>query len=118
MNFQEFLDGSGRISRKDWLVWIIVAGIISAILSWLFGRDDGDLNWIGAIISILPFVVGVFLGIKRLHDFDKSGWFMLLGLIPFVNFIFAIALLVWPGNPGDNRFGAPNSGTPFQMLHA
>jgi uncharacterized membrane protein YhaH (DUF805 family) len=55
------------------------------------------------------------MGIKRLHDLNKTGWLYLLGLVPIVNFFFAIYLIVWKGTEGDNRYGAPNSGSPFNF---
>jgi uncharacterized membrane protein YhaH (DUF805 family) len=54
------------------------------------------------------FVVGLSglsVGIRRLHDSDKSGWMVLLGLIPFIGAIIVIVLLVMPSTPGPNRFG-------------
>jgi uncharacterized membrane protein YhaH (DUF805 family) len=55
------------------------------------------------------------MGIKRLHDLDKSGWLYLLGFVPIVNFFFAIYLIVWKGTDGVNKYGAPNSGSPFNF---
>ncbi len=48
---------------------------------------------------------GLSVAVRRMHDTDKSGWLLLLGLIPFVGGIIVLVLLVLPGTPAPNRFG-------------
>jgi uncharacterized membrane protein YhaH (DUF805 family) len=48
---------------------------------------------------------GLSVAVRRMHDTNKSGWMLLLGLIPFVGWIIEIVLLVQPGTPNQNRFG-------------
>jgi hypothetical protein len=53
--------------------------------------------------------------VKRLHDVDKSGWFLLLALIPIVNFILGLYMLFADGTVGPNRYGAdPKNRMPYQ----
>jgi len=113
MNINEFMDGSGRLGRKDYILWIVITWILGAIIAYVAGGFEDGVGLVTAIIFLIIAIVGIFLGIKRLHDFDKTGWLMLLTIIPLVNLIYA----AWPGNPGDNKYGAPNSGTPFPFLH-
>lgn len=112
MDFAKLFNADGRIGRKDWIIWIIGIAIIFGILGWLLG-DRG--TYIQAALSILAGIAGIFMGIKRLHDLNKSGWLYLLGFIPLVNIAFAIYLIAFPGTQGDNRFGAPESGSPFSF---
>lgn len=51
------------------------------------------------------FWIFVCIGIKRLHDLDQTGWFLLVTVIPVVNLIFCLWLLFWPGTKGDNQYG-------------
>ncbi len=55
-----------------------------------------------ALALILPSIA---VGIRRLHDQDKSGWFILMGFIPFVGGIILIVFFCLPSTPGDNRYG-------------
>ena len=55
-------------------------------------------------IAYLWFTLAI--GVKRLHDIDKSGWYLLILLIPIVNFIWALYMLFADGTVGPNRFGA------------
>jgi uncharacterized membrane protein YhaH (DUF805 family) len=45
------------------------------------------------------------LAVRRMHDSDKSGWLLLLGIIPILGTIAVIVLLALPGTPGPNRHG-------------
>ncbi|MGC4047625.1 MAG: DUF805 domain-containing protein [Armatimonas sp.] len=110
MDFAKLFNADGRIPRKDWIIWIVGVAIVFGILSWILGDRA---SWVQALLSLLAGIAGIFMGIKRLHDLDKSGWLYLLGIIPIVNFFFAIYLIAFKGTDGDNKYGAPNSGSPF-----
>lgn len=112
MDFAKLFNANGRVGRKDWIIWIVGIAIIFGIIAWILG-DRAE--WIQAALSIIAGIAGIFMGIKRLHDLDKTGWLYLLGLVPIVNFFFWIYLIAWKGTPGDNRYGAPNSGSPFNF---
>ena len=66
-----------------------------------------------AIVLSLPYYIYVLaimlpniaVGIRRLHDIDKSGWWLLVGLIPLVGSIWLIVLFATEGNTGENQFG-------------
>ncbi len=112
MDFGKLFTADGRIGRKDWIIWIVGIAIIFSIIGYILG-DRGQ--WAQAILSIIAGIAGIFMGIKRLHDLNKTGWLYLLGLVPIVNFFFAIYLIVWKGTDGNNQYGAPNSGSPFNF---
>jgi uncharacterized membrane protein YhaH (DUF805 family) len=65
----------------------------------------GGVPFLGPVFSLITLVPGLALGARRLHDIDKSGWFLLLALIPLIG---ALILLVWfvrRPDPAPNRFG-------------
>jgi uncharacterized membrane protein YhaH (DUF805 family) len=96
----------GRVSRKVfWLYGLLllipvylIAGVAFAISAKL-----------GLIVAIPLYIVAVWVGfaiqIKRWHDRDKSGWWMLLSLIPLVNIWAFIETGFLRGTEGENRFG-------------
>ena len=61
--------------------------------------------YIGWIILLAVCVGGYMLAIRRLHDLNKSGWWVLVFLIPYVNFIFSLYVWFAPGTKGVNRYG-------------
>lgn len=110
---------NGRIGRLRYLAWTLVltvamlvaggiiatAGFAVATASPTAGMILGVL--LGFALCIAIVVVSVQIGVQRLHDLGWSGWLYLLNLVPLVNSIFPLLLLVMPGNPGANQYGAP-----------
>ncbi|MGF6093833.1 DUF805 domain-containing protein [Pseudomonas sp. 18175] len=110
---------NGRIGRLRYLAWTLVltvamlvaggiiatAGFAVATASPTAGMILGSL--LGFALCIAIVVVSVQIGVQRLHDLGWSGWFYLLNLVPLVNSVFPLLLLVLPGNPGANQYGAP-----------
>jgi uncharacterized membrane protein YhaH (DUF805 family) len=59
-----------------------------------------------AVIYIPMLVVGVAFGKRRLNDLNRSGWWLLLSIVPIVNLLFSIYVIFFPGTDSDNDFGA------------
>ncbi len=57
------------------------------------------------IYGLAVLLPGIAVGIRRLHDTDKSGWWLLIGLIPLVGIIVLIVFFATDGQPGPNRYG-------------
>ncbi|MBR2734311.1 MAG: DUF805 domain-containing protein [Selenomonadaceae bacterium] len=105
----------GRLNRlrylKYQLIWSLLVGLAGGILTVLGELVTNDPQSVlvtipTGIMSFVGFVGGFRLAIRRLHDLDKSGWFMLLWIVPVVNVIFAIYLFCFKGTDGYNRYGA------------
>jgi uncharacterized membrane protein YhaH (DUF805 family) len=73
------------------LVIIPILGIIAGIASFAFG-----------LVTIIPSIT---VGVRRLHDINKTGWLMLLLLIPLVGWIPVVVLCALQGTPGENKYG-------------
>lgn len=121
----KLFSATGRIGRKDY--WIIQIASIAMIIGYavIVGFLVTDSNpesrattW--ALVPCIVFVgiLGIFTNIKRVHDFGWSGWVVLASLIPPVGFVCLILSLFMPGDPAGDKYGHPNSGTPFPGLHS
>jgi uncharacterized membrane protein YhaH (DUF805 family) len=66
----------GRVDRTTFIIFTVAAIIISIVLGWI--------PLIGQLLSLVLLVLGVGMGIRRLHDIDMSGWYVLVFLIPEV----------------------------------
>ncbi len=119
MNFdwkQFYLSAQGRVNRQQfWLRLVLPCFVISIILLFVdmaLGTYDVE-NGVGVLsglFSLLVIIPAILVYIKRWHDRDKSGWWMLILLIPIVGAIwFLVELGFLPGTPGPNRFGPPPS---------
>jgi uncharacterized membrane protein YhaH (DUF805 family) len=100
---------SGRMGRARYVVYSIVLTLLIMFVAGLAAAFLGPLG-VAVLVAgyIVMFVIQIMLTIQRSHDFNMSGWFSLLALVPLVNMIFWFI----PGTDGANRFGAktpPNS---------
>ena len=107
---KQYATFGGRARRKEyWMytLFTIIAYIVAMILDNMLGLTFGDLGY-GYLYmgyALLVFLPSLAVSVRRLHDRDLSGWWILIGLVPVIG---AILLLVWScmeGTQGDNRFG-------------
>ncbi len=103
---QIYLCLKGRLSLKQyWLFWIIPFSVIFLVLYYLDKQGYSlGTNTIKAtnILIIWPFIA---TSVKRLHDMNKSGWWFLLNLIPFIgNILIGLILCLIPGTRGQNEY--------------
>lgn len=101
----------GRIGRLRYLAWSCVMSMAGIVLILIAASTMSISGFIGVplitLVVIGLMVVGVQIGVQRLHDIGWSGWLMLLMLVPVVGSIFPIVLMLGPGTSGANRFGPP-----------
>jgi uncharacterized membrane protein YhaH (DUF805 family) len=103
-----YLNFEGRASRSAYWYFQLFFGlvlVIAIIMDELIARSPsvGMLRFAVTLVFFLPLLTA---GVRRLHDNDRSGWWMLLGCIPIIG---DLILLVWQcnvGTNGPNRFGA------------
>ncbi len=97
---------TGRASRTEFWWWVLAVFLASLVLGAiegsLFGNGHGILSGIFSLAVILP---NLAVGARRLHDSDRTGWWLLLSLIPILGTLVLIYFLVQPSSPGTNRFG-------------
>lgn len=85
---------SGRASRKEYWYFFLINTLIYFVLTII---DDSDL--LVGIFYLATIVPHISVGVRRMHDVNKSGWFL---VIPFYNLILAIR----KGTEGDNKYGS------------
>ena len=102
---QKYADFNGRAPRSEYWWWVLgyaIAYIAAAIIGSILGRIGMFLPLLVVLAVIIPTIA---VGIRRLHDIDKSGWWLLLGLVPFVGGLILIYFFVQKGTTGPNQFG-------------
>jgi len=98
-----FTSPEGRIGRQRWWIGVAILFGLWLVLNALFGAD----GLIPFMLSILLMIAGIMLHIKRFHDRDKSGWWVLILFVPILGFFWAIIDLgILEGSSGPNRFGS------------
>ena len=102
---------NGRASRSEyWFLQLLFAPLSFYVGFWsdpvsAGTMDPPPLYILSTIVVVLLFIPAITSQIRRFHDRDKSGWFILVNFIPIVGWIFVLVMLVEKGTPGKNRFG-------------
>lgn len=101
---------SGRARRKEYwmfalfsMIFTIVAMILDNILGITAEGKEYGLFYILYVLAV--FIPSLAVSIRRLHDVGKSGWMILIALIPIIGAIWLLVLLVTDGKPGENQYG-------------
>lgn len=102
---------SGRARRKEYwmfvlfnMIFAIVAMILDNVLGIAMeGIGYGPIYGLYLLAIIIPSLA---VGVRRLHDVGKSGWMMLIALIPIIGAIWLLVLFVQDSIPGENKYGA------------
>jgi uncharacterized membrane protein YhaH (DUF805 family) len=105
--FRNYVNFSGRAVRSEfwyWVLFAILASIVAGLIDLaLFGIEGSSP--INSLVGLALFLPGLAVSVRRLHDLDRSGWWILLGLIPLVGIIILIVWYCQRGTNGPNRFG-------------
>ncbi|MDD5995854.1 MAG: DUF805 domain-containing protein [Bacteroidales bacterium] len=103
---------SGRARRREFWLFHLFYMIISIILGFVLGIVGVILGLSETMISIPIYVLGLALfipsiavAVRRLHDTGKSGWYYLVGLIPFIGALVLLYWFVTEGTEGSNEYG-------------
>lgn len=112
-----YADFKNRLSRRDFWIFIlfnILFSIVASALDMIFhstyslGSGAGipvESGLFESLYSLFVFIPGLAAGVRRLHDTGKSGWMMLLLLIPIIGWIWILVLWLSGSYPGENEYG-------------
>ena len=97
---------TGRARRSEYWYWILFYIILSVIASMLDRAvfDTSYGSWFSAIVGLGLLLPSLAVAVRRLHDTSRSGWWILLALIPVVGGIILIVFYVQDSH-GDNQYG-------------
>lgn len=102
---------SGRAQRKEyWMFFLfnIIIAILLGIIEVVIGiSPDADESILANIYSLAILLPSLAVSVRRLHDIGRSGWWLLIGLIPLIGAIVLLVFAVQDGQPGPNQYG-PN----------
>ncbi len=98
---------SGRARRSEfwWFILFnfaaqIAASIVDGIIAAIIG-----FSALAFLVMLALFIPGLAVSVRRLHDTGRSGWWLLLGLIPVVGIVVLIVWYATEGQPGPNQYG-------------
>jgi len=101
---ERYAQFTGRSRRAEFWWYALANFIVSVVLQLLIAVSS--VFWVLYVVYGLAVLIpGIAVGIRRLHDTDKSGWWLLIGLIPIVGLIVLIVFFATDGLPGANKYG-------------
>ena len=100
----------GRARRKEYWMYTLFNVLVLIVLSILdrvlgLASETYGIGPLYVLYALAVLIPGLAVGVRRLHDIDKSGWWMLIALIPLIGGIVLLVFSVLEGTSGSNRFG-------------
>ncbi|WP_421269923.1 DUF805 domain-containing protein [Aeromonas veronii] len=105
---------SGRARRTEYWMFVLCNVIVMLLLGMVDKLIGGDNELISSIYSLAVLLPSLAVAARRLHDTDRSAWWLLLGLIPIIGTLVLIYFMVCNGQQGPNRFGDDPKAGPSQ----
>lgn len=112
----QYFDFSGRARRTEYWMFSLISALIGIGLAIVdstlglpgAGEGSGPLN---SLYSLAVFIPSLAVSVRRLHDIGRSGWWLLLALIPIIGWIVLLIFHCTDSDPGKNQYG-PNPKVP------
>jgi len=98
--FSKYVGFEGRATRSEYWWWVLFIVLVSIALGVL------KLQMLSGIFSLGILLPSLAVGARRLHDIGKSGWWLLINLVPVVGWLVLLFFAVQPSQAGDNAYGA------------
>jgi uncharacterized membrane protein YhaH (DUF805 family) len=101
----------GRSRRKEYWFFLLFSMIISAtltIIDIVVGTFSSSLGigLLSGIYSLAVLIPSIAVSVRRLHDIDRTGWWILISLVPIIGTIVLVVFAVQDGTPGSNQHGS------------
>src|SRR4028118_1535698 len=100
----------GRSRRKEYWYFVLFSLIVSLVLSAidaLLGTLSSSTNvgLLGGIYGLAIIIPTIAVSVRRLHDIDRTGWWVLIGLVPVIGTIVLLVFAAVGGTPGADTAG-------------
>ena len=100
---------SGRASRTEFWMWTLVNFIVGVVL-YLLSLAVHPLLILVIVYDLGVLIPGLAVSFRRLHDTDRTAWWLLIYLIPIIGAIVLLVFFCIDSTPGDNHYGASPKG--------
>ena len=118
-NFKNYINFKGRARREEYWMFVlfyVIAMILAMIIDNVTGLNfsfdygygisvDYPYGWCYVLVALIHLLPGLGLMVRRMHDLNKEGSWILINLIPIIGGIWFLVLACTEGTKGDNQFG-------------
>jgi uncharacterized membrane protein YhaH (DUF805 family) len=110
-NYANFQGRSQRAAYWYFVLFNLIANLVLGFIDGIAGLSaGGGVGVLSGLYSLAVVIPSIAVGARRLHDTDRSGWWLLLAFIPIVGWIVLLIWAVQDSQPGANRFGSNPKG--------
>lgn len=107
---KQYVDFQGRATRTQYWMFVLFQSIVFIVISILAAiGGDSILGTIFGIVYVIAYLAvllpNLAISVRRLHDTDRSGWWLLISFIPLIGALVLLVFFCLPSTPGQNRFG-------------
>ncbi len=97
---------AGRARRNEFWMFVLISAVVVLVLGFVNGLMGADVPALPLAYTLAVVLPGLAVTVRRLHDTDRSGWWLLILLVPIVGAIVFLVFMATPGGETANRFGA------------
>ena len=97
---------AGRARRKEYWMFVLISAVVVLVLGIVNGLMGADVPALPLYYTLAVVLPGLAVTVRRLHDTDRSGWWLLILLAPLVGALVFLVFMATPGGEMTNRFGA------------
>ena len=101
---------SGRAHRKEYWMFLLINLVVSvalALIDSLIGSvSESGMGLLSSVYSIGVLIPSLALSVRRLHDIGRTGWWVLISIIPVIGAVVLLVFMLLDSEPGSNRYGA------------
>ncbi len=114
---KKYAEFNGRARRKEYWMFFLFSFIISIVLM-IIDRITGTFSahmgagMLGGLYGLATLIPGLAVTVRRLHDTDRSGWWVLIFLVPLIGLIVFIVFMALNGNASENKYGSDPKAEP------
>lgn len=101
---EHYADFKGRARRKEYWMFTLINAIVAIVIG-IIGSLIG-LGWLYYIYCLAVLIPSLAVAVRRLHDTGRSGWWILISLIPFIGGLWLLVLMCLDSQPETNGWGA------------
>ena len=108
--FRKYAIFQGRAQRAEYWYFVLFYVIVYTALGFLDGSlsrpaDESPWGLLTGVFALATLVPSIAVSVRRLHDTNRSGWWLLVSLVPVLGLILLFVWFAQPGEPEANRFG-------------
>lgn len=109
---KNYVGFAGRAGRSEFWMFVLFNIVIDIVLTIVDAAIGSQL--LAGLYGLAVLLPSLAVGVRRLHDTGRAGWWILLGIIPIIGWIILIVFYAAEGQAADNQYGPPARLTPAQ----